>query len=155
MPAMRWLALVIFLCAACDGDAWSPRAEHDRATTRRAAALADHLEALPGIEHASVILYLPIADPLAPPAVASIPTASVILELEPGADSDAITEDARAATVAAIPDAEVKVVTAGPLPKAAPAPSGTMRAALAAALAVIAALALWIVGLYRRAARAQ
>ena len=84
MPAMRWLAPVIFLCAACDGDAWSPRAEHDRATTRRAAALADHLDAIPGVAHASVILNIPIADPLAPPSVAPPPTASVILELEPG-----------------------------------------------------------------------
>ena len=62
---MRWL-VVIALLVGCDADAWSPRAEHDRATARRAVDLATHLDTLPGVARASVVLTVPFSDPLAP-----------------------------------------------------------------------------------------
>jgi hypothetical protein len=148
MSAMRWL-VVIALLVGCDADAWSPRAEHDRATARRATELAAHLETLPGIARASVALDAPYADPLAKPSPTPPPVASVVIELEPGADR-ATTET----LVKAVVDGEVMVLAAAPLARPATA-AGPWRGLLAVALAVIAGLAIWIVAIYRRAARPQ
>jgi type III secretory pathway lipoprotein EscJ len=152
MSAMRTLVVVLALLAACDGDAWSPRAEHDRATARLAAELAAHLETLPGVREASVVLTLPFADPLAADAPSHPALASVVLALEAGADPAGAEYAARAAVEAAVAGARVTVLAAAEEKAAAP---GRYRAALAGALAVIAGLALWIVWIYRRAARAQ
>ena len=149
---MRWL-VVIALLVGCDADAWSPRAEHDRASARRATELATHLEALPGVARANVVLTVPFSDPLAPrchapqgtnrpavPCTAGHERASVVIELEPGADraaTEALVRDAAA-------DVEVMVVAAPPLAARAPE-AGRWRALLAVALAVIAGLAVWIV----------
>jgi type III secretory pathway lipoprotein EscJ len=158
---MRWLVLAIAL-VACDGDAWSPRAERERAAKERAAELAAHLETIPGVAEASVVLDLPYADPLAVEAPAAPPRASVVLALEPGADTAAAEVAATRAVAGAIAGAEVTVITAAPAPGEALVAVGPFRvaagsrtpllAALAAALLAIAGLAAWIaIAGYRRA----
>lgn len=157
---MRRLVLAIALAAlGCDGDAWSPRAERARAESERAAALAAHLETLPGVREASVVLELPISDPLAPPCAAVPCTArqsraSVVLALDPGADPAAAESAARGAVAGAIAGAAVTVVTAAPPPSESLVAVGPFRvaeasrvpllAALAAGLLAIAGLAIWI-----------
>lgn len=137
------LAIVL---ASCQGpEDWSPAAEHRRESAQRAAALATHLETLPGIAHASVILDEPVADPLAPPAPAAPPRASIVLALAPGAHADTATADARRAVTAALPaldDAHLSIIAA-PAP-AAPRKPDRLLVPLAIALAVIIGLAGWI-----------
>ena len=162
LSAMRWLVLAVLLVAGCDGDAWSPRAERARAEAERAEALAAHLETLPGVKAASVVLELPISDPLAPPAPPAPPRASVVLALAAGADPDATEAAARAAVAGAIDGVNVTVVSAasaageelvavGPF-RVAAGSRAPLLAALAAALLAITGLAVWIAALaYRRA----
>jgi hypothetical protein len=109
-----------------------------------------------------VVLDLPYADPLAVEAPAAPPRASVVLALEPGADTAAAEVAATRAVAGAIAGAEVTVITAAPAPGEALVAVGPFRvaagsrtpllAALAAALLAIAGLAAWIaIAGYRRA----
>lgn len=145
---------MLVLLAACDRDAWSPRAEHARATRDLAASLAAHLETLPGVTRASVLLDEARPDPLAPPAPSPPPRASIVLAVT--GDPDAITAAARTAALASIrglTDAHL-VVTARPTPSTtlasvgpfdvAPSSRAPLVATLAGALLLIAALAGWI-----------
>jgi hypothetical protein len=138
----RLLLIVLALCAACDPDAWSPGAERERAERRRVETLAAHLETLPGIEQASVMV--------------TPPRASVVLALEPGAaapDPDAIRRAVTAA-IDGVDPAAIEIAAAGPPPRdpvvsvgpfeVAAGSRGPLIATLAGGLVVIAGLAGWI-----------
>lgn len=157
MPRVSLIVAIALAVAACDRDAWSPRAEQARLTQDRAVALTAHLETLPGVTRASVLLDDAPADPLAPPAPDPAPRASIVLVLAPAADPDATTAAARAATLASVRDLADHdlVITARTTPAAAalasvgpfevsPRSRGPLLATLAAALALIALLAAWI-----------
>lgn len=154
---IRVLWVIGLALAACDAGAWSPAADRERRLERRAAELSAHLAALPGIARASVVLDAPAPDPLAPPAPAAPPRASVVLALAPGADpaaAEAAARRALAGAVAGLDDAHVTVVVAAAPAGDALAAVGPFRVAassrtplivaLAAGLVVIAALAAWI-----------
>jgi hypothetical protein len=175
---VRWLFVVAILLASCDPDAFAPGADRARATERRAHELAAHLETLPGITAAHVILDIPIADPLAPTSASASasasaspglrPRASITLALQPGADATAAEAAARRAALATVdgltadaiaistsaPPAE-KLVAVGPF-RVAEDSRIPLIAALALGLLTIAALASWIaLAGYRRATRPQ
>lgn len=147
---------VAIALGACDPDAYDPSAARARAADARAAELARHLETVPGVARASVVVEAPVADPLAPAGrEVGAPRASVILALAPGADAAAAEDAARRAvtattqvapdhlTIAAVGAAAEPVVAVGPF-RVASSSRRPLIATLAAALIAIAALAGWI-----------
>jgi type III secretion protein J len=145
-----------------------PSATEERARYAAAlgAELAGHLRHLGGVVEASVVIDLPVADPLAPaPAVPLRATASVVLVTAEGA-APQIAEEARrlvAGAVTGLP-AEAVTVVATPAPRS-PVPeamarvgpfavaAGSRRAlqlTLAGGLLAIAGLAGWVFAIERR-----
>lgn len=124
--------------------------------------IAGHLERLPGVVDASVIVTAPEADPLAPPEVKPPrPTASVLLRLRHGAEAPA-DEDVRRLVAGAVENmtaADVAVVvTAAAAPPAdqplfasigpirvARSSKGPLIGILGGACAIIMAMGVWIV----------
>lgn len=154
---MRAAPLALALLVACGGaDDWSPEAGQRRALAASAETLAVHLETLPGVRDASVVIDAPLADPLGPAAPAPPPRASIVLALADGADAAALeraARDAVAGAVVGLDPAQVTVASA-PAPRpprsrvgpfeVAPGSRAPLVATLALALALIAGLAGWI-----------
>jgi hypothetical protein len=151
-------AAIVAACAACVASgACAPAvdgpAEHQRALDREDSdRLAAQLAALPGVVRAEVVLRRPVREPLAPPATtAATAAASIVAIIDDRADADAISAAARSLSRALAPDATPTIVVeVGALrpelakvgPFTVSATSRTpLRALLAAAFALIAALA--------------
>jgi hypothetical protein len=153
------LALALAACApTVDGPA-----ERQRALDREdGARLAAQISALPGVVRAEAVIRRAVRDPLGPraaaPATPAAPApaaaASAVVAVDDRADRAAITEAARTLARALAPEAAPAIVVevaairprlaqVGPFTVEA-ASRGPLKAALAAALALIAALAGWI-----------
>lgn len=151
---MRILALALAL-AACAPAVDGP-AERRRALDREdGAQLTAQLAALPGVVRAEAVVRRPVRDPLAP-ARPEVEAASIVVVVDDRADRASITEAARTLARALVPEvaAPAIVVEVGArrpsLAKVGPftveaASRAPLRATLAAALALLAALAAWIV----------
>jgi len=158
------LVVMFALLAACAPTVEGPverQAAVDRADSAR---LTAQLVALPGVVHAEVILHRPARDPLslAAPAPGS---SSLVIVVDDRADRTRIDTSARSLARAIAPAIEPTVVvevgahradlaTVGPFTVEA-ASRGPLKAALAVALALIAALAGWLAWTYRRGNSAQ
>jgi type III secretory pathway lipoprotein EscJ len=154
--------VVVLAIGACAPSVDGPL-ERQRITDREDAdRLAGQLATLPGAVSASVTLHRPTRDPLAvtPPSPAS---AAALVVVDDRTDRAAITQSATALLHAAAPEitAPVVLVEVGAirpvLAKVGPftveaASRGPLRAALAIALALVAALAGWIAVRERRRA---
>jgi hypothetical protein len=158
-------ALAVAAAAAACATVVDGPAERQRALDREdGARIAAQLAALPGVVRAEAVIRRPFRDPLAP-GPAAPPAASIAIVVDDGADRAAVTAAARtlahALAPAAAPAIVVEVGAVRPsLARVGPftveAASRTpLRAALAAALAVIAALAGWIGWTSRRRVFAQ
>ncbi|HWU85687.1 MAG TPA: hypothetical protein VN253_00320, partial [Kofleriaceae bacterium] len=120
--------------------------------------LAAQLAAIPGVVRAEVVLRRGIRDPLAAPAAdSSIPAAagaSIVVIIDDGADPAAISSTAGSLLRALAPELQPAIVVEVGAPRPHLAKVGPftveaasrtpLRAALAAALALIVALAGWI-----------
>ncbi len=151
---MRWAFVAALLtlgaCApAVDGPV-EKQVALDRADSAR---LTAQLAALPGVVRAEVILHRPARDPLAvaPPAP---PTSSIVLIVDDRADRSRTEASAISLSRALAPDIEPTLVVEvgakrAELAKVGPftveaASKPALKAALAIALSLIAALAAWI-----------
>ena len=157
---MRWLAFAVLVlgCApSVDGPVDRQRAvDRDDATRLHAQVLA-----LPGVARAEVVLTRPARDPLATTSPTS-PTTSLVIVVDDRADRAKIEASARTLARAITPAVDPTIVvevgvhrpalaTVGPF-TVAQSSKGPLKAALAIALALIAALAGWIAWTYRRRA---
>lgn len=153
-------AVVLVGCApSVDGPVERQRAL-DRADS---AQLAAQLQALPGVQRSEVVLHRAARDPLAlHDAVAG---GSIVVVVDDRTDRAAMRETAGALARALAPELEPTIVVAAGAPRVELAKVGpfevasgsraAVRATLLAALAVIAALAVWIARSYRRGKSAQ
>jgi type III secretion protein J len=148
----------------------SPTEERARFVKALSGEIAAQLERLEGVAAASVIVSAPEADPLAPPdAPRAKPSASVLLKVRAGASAPAADDVKRlvAASVEGLALADVAVVvqTMPPAPEAKEAwtslfgihvargSKGALVGVLGVALALVAALGVWVlVGARRRVA---
>lgn len=156
---MRWLVLVtVVACApAVDGPVEQGRAADSIDAQRLTAQLA----VLPGVARAEVVLTRPVRDPLSTAAPPS-PTASLVIVVDDKTDTARLSATARALVRAIAPTAEPTIVvevgaTRAELSSVGPfiveqSSKAPLKAALAAALALIAALAGFIAWTSRRAA---
>jgi len=156
------VALAIAACApSVDGPL-----EHQRTIDREDGDhLAIQLATLPGALHATVTLHRAAVDPLAVTAP-SPASAGVLIVVDDAADRAAVTAAATALVHAAAPDVTHPAILVevgahrpalakvGPFTVAASS-RGPLRAMLAIAFVVIAALAGWILLRYRRGNNAQ
>jgi hypothetical protein len=157
--------------AACTGAGVATPADEQAARDRvDAAALARHVEVVPGVVRASAWLRRPVADPLRP-APRSLPpiTASLVIVIRAGTDTADLEARVRAAATAALASAGAPApaidVLFAPAPPPPPAlvragpftvEAGSRRpllATLAIGLIAIAGLASWIVLLELRRRR--
>jgi hypothetical protein len=142
------LAVLVSCAPAVDGPVEKQRA-FDRAD---ADLLRTQLAALPGVHRAEVVLRRPVRDPLATAAPAPT-TASLVLVVEDRADRARLEASARALARTFVEveptiviDARVEsadLAKVGPFTVDAKS-KGPLKATLAAALTIIAALASWI-----------
>jgi hypothetical protein len=153
------VAAAVIAAAALAAGACAPAvdgpAERQRALDREdGVRLGAQLAALPGVLRAEVVIRRPARDPLAPAAPAAPPTASIAIAADDGADRAALAAAARTLARALVPEAAPAIVVevgarrprlaeVGPFTVEAGSRE-PLRAALAAALALIAALAGWI-----------
>lgn len=149
-------AALALALAACAPTITGP-AERQRALDREdGARLAAQLAALPGVVRAEAVIRRPARDPLAPgsPTAAPPAAASLAITVDDRADRAAIAGAARTLARALAPEAAPAIVVevgairprlakVGPFTVEA-ASQAPLKAALAAALALIAALASWI-----------
>ena len=154
---MRWLAFAVLVLACApivDGPVERQRAldESD------AARLHAQVLALPGVARAEVVLTRPARDPLT--TSSSAPATSLVIVVDDRADRAKIEASARALARAITPSVVPTIVvevgvhrptlaTVGPF-TVTQSSKGPLKAALAIALALIAALASWIAWMYRR-----
>ena len=154
---MRGLVLALVVCAcapAVDGPVEKQHAL-DRVDSER---VTTQLLALPGVVRAEVILHRPIADPLSASAP-SPATSSIVLVVDDRADHVRLETQTRALARAVAPDVDPTIVVEVGAKRAQLASVGPfmveasskkpLKAVLAIALAVIAALAMWIAWVYR------
>jgi len=153
-PAALGIVLALVAWAACAPTVTGP-SDHQRSIDREDAdRLAAQLAALPGAITAHATLHRSVRDPLAV-TPASPSSAAVLVIVDDRADRPAITRAATELTRATAPDiaSPVILVEVGgirpTLAKVGPftveaASRGPLRAALAIALALVAALAGWI-----------
>jgi hypothetical protein len=172
------LALALAMTGACsDPRVDTPAAQHAARDLTDAAALARHLEVIPGVVRASAWLTRPFADPLAPPRRPGRVIASIAIVLAGDADRAAVETSVRtlaaqalaadASAEAATADApQISVFVASALP---PPPKlahvgpfrvqassrGPLIATFAAGLLAIVALCLWIVVIELRRRREE
>lgn len=148
----------------------TPTEEKARFLDALGAELGAHLERLPGVLDASVLVTTPAEDPLAPTGATRAPsTASVLVRTRPGQVPPAEADVQRlvAGAVEGLAPAQVSVVTvAAPAPpddgapfasvgpiRVARASRGALLGLLGGALAVIALLGAWLFAGERRLAR--
>jgi len=144
---------LLILLAACAPDIAGP-VEHQRAVDREdALVLAKQLGDLPGAIRAEVALHRPVTDPLAQKTTPG--SAAVVIVVDDKADRAAIEASARTLVHATAPDIATpeiavalggerqELARVGPFTVAA-RHKNALQATLAAALAIIAGLALWI-----------
>ena len=159
-------AAALAACAVDDRLPPSPQAAATADEARLGERLRAHLEQVPGVARASVVVHVPPLDPFARTAAAPAPAAAraaIVLATGPGADPALLGDAAVTAGRALLgPDADVQVQIAPPPPptpalvrvgpfRVAPSSRGLLVAVLATALALIAALsAALALALYRR-----
>jgi type III secretory pathway lipoprotein EscJ len=144
---------LLLLLAACAPEISGP-IDHQRALDREdSARLAAQLAELPGAVRADVALHRPFTDPLTRATTPA--SAAIVVVVDDGADRAAIAETTRKLARAAAPeiaDPQLAVALGATRPTLARVGPFTvdahsapaLKAALAAALALIAALAGWI-----------
>jgi hypothetical protein len=153
---LRAIAVGIAVAAAACAPAVDGPADRQRALDREdGARLTALLGALPGVVRAEAAIHRAIRDPLAPgPAASADDAAAIAIATDERADRAAIALAARTLTRAIAPGAAPAIVVeigairprlaeVGPFTVEAGS-QAPLRAALAAALALIAALAGWI-----------
>jgi hypothetical protein len=157
----RALALAGVL-AACTAGVATPADEQAARDRTDAAALARHVEAVPGVLRASAWLRRPVIDPLRPaPAALAPASASLVVVVRAGSDAPAIEAGVRTAAAAALATAGAPAPTVDVLLALAPPPPPALvragpftveagsrvplLATLALGLLAIAALSVWIV----------
>jgi hypothetical protein len=149
---VRFALVCLIACApAIDGPV-----EHQRDRDRLdGARIEAELALLPGAAAARVVVHRAARDPLAVAEAPGVPTAAVLLVVDDAADRALLSATARVLVRAAVPEvAEPAIATVVAAPRTALASvgpftvaassRGPLRAVLAVALALIAALAGWI-----------
>lgn len=157
------LAASVVIASCAEPRIGTPADEHAARDAAASIQLAHHLEALPGIAHASAIVHSPFVDPLRPdPAAPAATSASIVLALAAGARPEQVENQARSAAAAILgADAAIRIVAAEPPPppprlvrvgpfQVAAASRVPLLVTLAAGLVAIAGLAIWIVVLELR-----
>ncbi len=152
-PVVRFvlLAFLVACAPAIDGPVEHQR-DRDRVDSAR---IETELALLPGATAARVVVHRSARDPLAVVEAPVAPTAAVLLVVDDAADRAQLEAAARVLVRAAVPDvAEPAIATVVAMPRPALASvgpftvaastRGPLRAVLALALALIAALAGWI-----------
>ena len=158
------LAAVLGLIVACAPTIDGPVERQRAADTADGVQLTNQLAALPGVTHAEVMVRRPARDPLSTTAPAS-PTTSIVLIVDDRADRSKLETSSRVLARSLVPGVEPAIVVEVGVHRAELAKVGpfsvetsskpALKATLAIALAIIAALAGWIAWLYRRSTRVR